>query len=105
MESHYPATGLRGPPHRTIIPRPPGPGSVRPTEGPLDPPPRPQIGQTWSPGLLAQCRRWSLEGTIRELIDTRAERSVFSEEPTVPLWKKARNSTRLSRRRDDSPIP
>src|SRR5579864_3704937 len=41
--SYHPATGLRGPPHRTTIPRPPGPRPLRPTEGPLDPPPRPQI--------------------------------------------------------------
>src|SRR5580765_6378344 len=68
--SYHPASGLRGPPHRTTIPRSPGPGPLRPTERPLDPPPRPQIGQTWGPSLFAQRRRWFTEGTIRELIET-----------------------------------
>src|ERR1700674_4509499 len=68
--SHHPATGLRGPPHRTTISRPPSPGLLRPTEGSLDPPPRPQIGQTWGPSLFAQRRRWFPEGPNRELIET-----------------------------------
>src|ERR1700693_312229 len=78
--SHHPATGLRGPPHRTTIPRSPGPGPLRPTERPLDPPPRPQIGQTWGPSLFAQRRRWFTEGTIRELIET-GRRAYFRKNP------------------------
>ena len=50
------------------------------TEAPLDPPPPPQIGQTWGPSSFAQRRLWFPEGTIHELIET-GENCVFSEEP------------------------
>jgi len=81
--SHHPATGLRGPPYRTTIPRPPSPGPLRPTEGSLDPPPRPQIGQTWGPSLFAKRRRWFPEGPIRELIET-GRRVYFRKNP---FWR------------------
>ena len=57
------------------------PCPLRPTEGPLDPPPRPQIGQTWGPSLFAQRRRWFPEATIRELIET-GRRVYFRKNPT-----------------------
>ena len=60
------------------------PALFRPSERPLDPPLRPQIGQTWGPSSFAQRRRWFPEGTIRELIET--GRSVyFRKTPCVGL--------------------
>jgi len=75
--SHHHATGLRGPPHRTTIP--PGPGPLGPTEGPLDPPPRPQIGQTWRSEFIGSAPALVPKRHYRRT-DRNREKSVFSEE-------------------------
>ena len=69
--SHHHATGLRSPPHRTTIPPPPGPGPLRPTEGPLDPPPRPQDWANLEVRVYSlSAGAGSQKGTIGELIET-----------------------------------
>jgi hypothetical protein len=90
--SHHHATGLRSPPHRTTIPPPPGPGPLRPTEGPLDPPPRPQIGQTWRSEFIRSAPALVPKRHYRRT-DRNREKNVFSEEPFGPsAWAREGDS-------------